>query len=428
MVSPMIQNTFGKMDLLGRPAGERLAVQRLTASALLLLVCLTGCLSPIALHRAVVEYDRTVSRVDAELLLLNIARARHHHPLHFTAVSTVAATFDFRTTAGLTGGFFDGLAEGVPFDVVKRFFRFNLGTEVAENPTVTIVPIQGEEFTKRVLAPLDEAKFEFLFHRGTDPALLLRLLAQGIAVDDRPGSDFPYLLSNNPSRPEEYREFRHIALHLSSLKQSNALYAQPLIWEEVWPLALDHAMTAQALERGYQWSQSRGGPPLLTKKVTGRVVVTNYNPIVLSDEERRRLHEEADRFPRDRVLIDIRQDYPGGSGALHGRILLRSLESTLAFLGHAIQETPEFNVEPEAPGGPIVRNPTSTLEVLETDAPLRNAAFTVQYGDRWYSITNPKDDTFQTWSLDAFRALYQVFQMTVTDVGKVPSVPITIAK
>ncbi|TKB82006.1 MAG: hypothetical protein E8D45_01210, partial [Nitrospira sp.] len=229
----MIRNTCEKTDLLGRPAGERLAVQRLTASALLLLVSLTGCLSPIALHRAVVEYDRTVSRVDAELLLLNIARARHHHPLHFTAVSTVAATFDFRTTAGLTGGFFDGLAEGVPFDVVKRFFRFNLGTEVAENPTVTIVPIQGEEFTKRVLAPLDEAKFEFLFHRGTDPALLLRLLAQGIAVDDRPGSDFPYLLSNNPSRPEEYREFRHIALHLSSLKQSNALYAQPLIWEEV---------------------------------------------------------------------------------------------------------------------------------------------------------------------------------------------------
>ena len=65
---------------------------------------LAGCLSPIALHRAVLEYDRTVSQVEAELLLLNIARARHHRPVHFTAVSSVAATLDFRTNVGIRGG------------------------------------------------------------------------------------------------------------------------------------------------------------------------------------------------------------------------------------------------------------------------------------------------------------------------------------
>ncbi|MGH7148493.1 MAG: hypothetical protein ACREIJ_11430 [Nitrospiraceae bacterium] len=35
----------------------------------------SGCLSPIAIHRTVIEYDRTVSYVEAHLLLLNIARA-----------------------------------------------------------------------------------------------------------------------------------------------------------------------------------------------------------------------------------------------------------------------------------------------------------------------------------------------------------------
>ena len=60
----------------------------------LLLSSLMGCLSPIAMHRAVIEYDRTVSYVEADLLLLNIARARYHRPVHFTAVSSVAATFD----------------------------------------------------------------------------------------------------------------------------------------------------------------------------------------------------------------------------------------------------------------------------------------------------------------------------------------------
>ena len=67
-------------------------------------IILSGCLSPIAMHRAVIEYDRTVSYVEADLLLLNIARARYHRPVHFTAVSSVAATFDFRTSAGISGG------------------------------------------------------------------------------------------------------------------------------------------------------------------------------------------------------------------------------------------------------------------------------------------------------------------------------------
>ena len=112
-------------------------------------VSLTGCLSPIALHRAVLEYDRTVSQVEAELLLLNIARARHHRPVHFTAVSSVAAAFDFRTNIGIRGGF------GPSTDPSERPL-IEYGASVAENPTVTIIPISGEEFTKRILRPLEE--------------------------------------------------------------------------------------------------------------------------------------------------------------------------------------------------------------------------------------------------------------------------------
>ena len=57
---------------------------------------LSGCVSPVAMHRAVLEYDWTVNRIETELLLLNIARTRYHEPIHFMAVSNIAATFDFR--------------------------------------------------------------------------------------------------------------------------------------------------------------------------------------------------------------------------------------------------------------------------------------------------------------------------------------------
>ena len=52
----------------------------------------------VRLHQAVLEYDRTINRVETELLLLNIARVRHNQPIHFTAVSSIAATFDFRVS------------------------------------------------------------------------------------------------------------------------------------------------------------------------------------------------------------------------------------------------------------------------------------------------------------------------------------------
>ena len=63
---------------------------------------LSGCVSPIALHHAVLAYDRSVERVTGEQLLLNIIRAGFYQPLHFTKVSSIAATFDFRVSAGIT--------------------------------------------------------------------------------------------------------------------------------------------------------------------------------------------------------------------------------------------------------------------------------------------------------------------------------------
>lgn len=98
---------------------------------------LTGCLSPIAMHRAVLEYDRTVSYVEADLLLLNIARARYHRPVHFTTVSSVAATFDFRTSAGIRGGL------GPATDSRERPINLECSASIAENPTITIVRSPG---------------------------------------------------------------------------------------------------------------------------------------------------------------------------------------------------------------------------------------------------------------------------------------------
>jgi len=68
----------------------------------LLALGVAGCLSPVTLERAVIGYDRATTDVLSKQLLLNIARAHQHRPIHFTGVSQITATFNFQVTAGAT--------------------------------------------------------------------------------------------------------------------------------------------------------------------------------------------------------------------------------------------------------------------------------------------------------------------------------------
>src|SRR5690349_18333498 len=62
---------------------------------------LAACASTITLDHAVLSYDQTTAQSISKQLLLNIARARHNEPMHFTAISNIAATYKFNVTAGI---------------------------------------------------------------------------------------------------------------------------------------------------------------------------------------------------------------------------------------------------------------------------------------------------------------------------------------
>jgi len=114
-----------------------------------ILLTLSGCLGPVSLHRAVIEYDRTVTRIDWEMLLLNVARLRDGLPVHFTVTASIAATFNYQVSAAVAGSYNTG--GGMPGFFVPSV---SVGAAAAENPTLSIVPIQGREFTERVLSPM----------------------------------------------------------------------------------------------------------------------------------------------------------------------------------------------------------------------------------------------------------------------------------
>jgi len=387
---------------------------------------LPGCLSPIAMHRAVIEYDRTVSYVEADLLLLNIARARYHRPVHFTAVSSVAATFDFRTSAGISGGL------GRAPEAAERAINLEYSASVAENPTITIVPITGEEFTKRVLRPLDEDKFEFLVRQGYDINMVLRLMARGIAFDDERG---PIVLFNAPSQGEGYREFRRRLLHLAGLDTERQLFVGPILFEESHTVRTNRPPNPDevvaALEKGFRWEgDDEGKVHTVRRKAVGRLVIANYDPARLSNEERRHLHEEAQRAPLDSILVDIRPGNPGGDYPLHGSILLRSMNAIIGFVARSIEEEQEMMVSPDVRTKTVVRNPARTLEIEESDSKPGDYEFSVPFDGRYYSVRKYpiSQGMVPSWNQEAFAVLSNLFQMTVTDLTKYPTPAIAIAK
>jgi len=395
-------------------------------TAFSLCILLTGCLSPIAMHRAVIEYDRTVHRVEAELLLLNIARARHYRPVHFTAVTSVAATFDFRVKAGVLGRISRG---AVPND---SLVDLNYGTEVAENPTVTIVPVSGEEFTKRILRPLDESHLNFLVRQGFDLSMVLRLLGRGILIDSE---EAPLILFNTPSRREEYTEFRRRLLHLAALDFQKRLHIAPVVYEEAFPVSLEKGLTpaevVAAIDRGYRWSVSTDDrPAILIRRVTGRLAITNYDLKRLGNDERKRLNVEIDRLPPDHVFVDIRPGFPGGEYPLKGFILLRSFNSIISFVARGIAEDAGYHVEPDPRTGPVQRNPAHVLEIEESASPLKDAEFDAEFEGKYYSIRKfpISEGMVPSWNQEAFAVLANLFQMTVTDVSNVRTPIISIPK
>ncbi|WP_445370959.1 hypothetical protein ACH518_17160 [Methylomonas sp. HW2-6] len=376
-------------------------------------LALSGCLSPLALDRAVVEYDKATADTLSRQLLLNIARAHQHQPLHFTGVSNIAATFNFQLNAGATPA-----VTGDNGSLLTPVF----GGTVSENPTISIVPIEGEEFTKRMLTPFPESKLTMLLRQGVDVDLLLRLLAGELRLA---GGAQNAIYSNRPADAEGYRVFRQAVLHLSSVQDRHQLFAEPLMFEREWLLPAGSVTVEHLAELEKYYAVEflpQSGQVRLKKRVVGRIVLTNYDPALLSNDERRRLHEEAGQGADNDVGVDIRAGYPGGEWPLHGVFRLRSFHNVLNFIGEGLGDEPEFAVD-KHPATPAVReNPVQTL-ALQVGAD--DGDLSVEFGGQNYAL---QPETGYQWNREGFRLLCQIFQMTVANLNQQGAPTITIAK
>lgn len=138
------------------------------------------------------------------------------------------------------------------------------------------------------------------------------------------------------------------------------------------------------------------------------------DPDQLSNEDRVRLHEEAEQGPFSDVLIDVRPGFPGGERPVHGRLRLRSFHEVLTFVARGMEEEPEYDVPPDPRTPSISENPARTLAILETASLPPEAGVAVGYRGLHYAV---QPQAGYQWNQKAFSLLYQLFQMSVTTVA-----------
>jgi hypothetical protein len=379
-------------------------------------VTVTGCIGPPVLERQVLGYDEVTKTLDEKLLLLNIARVSNQEPVHFTSTSSIAATFNWTATLGASGQ----VAESKG----TNFLNLNIGGSASENPTFSISPISGKEFTERVATPFPDTIFEFLVFQGGKINQAMRLMGAGIEVQ-KPDGRFVRFIENDPRRPNEYEEFRRIAAHLQWLNDNRQLFVRPLVFDETLIADFKNVPRAEDINNGFnmglRWRQKPNGNYQLTRLKGGRVVVTNFDPMALTDQQRFELEEKIKKNPSGFVYLDIQSTGPGGNLSIQGAIKLRSMFQILKFIGIGITIAPEFDVSPDAPIEDTESGATATLKVNITDSPPDIRLPTVYHNGHYYSV----NDTL--WDRTTFLILSILFQTTIGRIENV-GIPITIAK
>ena len=408
-----------KVGTIDEAAGGRRVFSgcRTALAAVALALGLGGCASMLSLDRAVLTYDRGTTDSVSKQLLLNIARARHNEPMHFTAISSITATYKFGVNAGL-GGATTGERGGL---LVPLF-----GASAEESPTISISPMQGEEFTERLLTPFSEQKLTLLLRQGYDVDSLLRLMGAEIrlqlAATGRRDS-----FKNRPTDSVGYPIFRRVVAHLSSIQDLHALHVEPLQLQHTWSVPADSVTpeTFQSVYKDFSTTyESAKKAYRVSRRINGRVMITNYDPASLSNEERVRLYEEAEDAPFNDIFVDIRPGYTGGEFPIHGRLRLRSFHEILTFVGRGLEEEREYDVSPDPRTAEISENPAAALEILESRTPPQGDHLSVALNGYHYSI---RPQSGYPWNRKAFGLLYQLFQMSVSTAAQ-PGPVITIAK
>lgn len=163
------------------------------------------------------SYNTSLQYSDTQQIVLNIVRLRYTDIPYFLTVNNVVSQFSYSRTGSLN------IANNTSSPPALSGSA-NGAVSLSESPTLTYTPLQGEDYAKRLLAPIDLSVLYQLIRSGWGVDKILRLLIQRLGPYDNAS-----LASRQTSeRAPTYEAFQAWGLMMRDLEYTHHLAVEPV--------------------------------------------------------------------------------------------------------------------------------------------------------------------------------------------------------
>jgi len=137
---------------------------------------MSGCatVGPQSISAGRGVYTEVINRTEDEQLLNVLVRMRYDETFGMISVTSITANLQFSARAEANVGFGDS------DDYAGNLVPLAAGVGYEENPTISYVPLSGEDFTLRMLRPVSAREWTLLGQNVRHPGKLLSLAAKRI--------------------------------------------------------------------------------------------------------------------------------------------------------------------------------------------------------------------------------------------------------
>ena len=332
----------------------RKCIHRTAVSACVLGSLLTGCtvVGPAAIHSGRLTYNAAITETNNQQMLMVLIHNRYAEGSNLLAVASVTANVRVATQTGVQLGFGDN------DNYAGNLVPFGASATYEENPTISYVPVAGQQYLHTVTSPVPLAALALLTGTLTDPAPIYTALVSSVNGIYNP--DFLF-----PSVETDPRFSRFVAI-MTELTRMHRLH---------WIEDAQH---------------------------TGRfsVVIEHYAPTYAAevDELLRLLGLPAAKDPSQAVVLPVSLALDGrdsGGIGITTRSIMRLMEILSAAIEVPEQDQNNGTTTDYPPLGPLGRK----LRIRHAKSKPGRTAVAVQYRDGWFYIDDKDYVTKQFFRL-----------------------------
>jgi hypothetical protein len=352
---------------------------------ILFFLFLTGCanLGPKQLPIYQYNYNNSLNEGLNQELLLNIVRLSYGDTPYFLTVSSIASQLELTTSAvgSVTLAKTTKNYSGSP-----DTYSLAPGISYTQRPTITYVPMQGDEFTRRMLKPIDMDDLNNFSPWSIARTLRVTVQSTGNLINaenaSRPTSD---------TAPHYYQEFIDFAHLFRSLQQDFKV--------DMSAIKVDNRLEIKA-----SFHDMRDPDTIKLFSMLG--VSTKYNTLLFIQTDHRGVTENV-------VNVET-----------------RSFLEILYYLSKSVQIPPEHlkaglvDISKGPDGKPFdwAKITYGMMTVHYSKTIPRNAEVSIYYHNYWFYVADNDQDSKKTFAM--LSQLYALLSKDVSKTGPVLTLPV----